>query len=106
MLMSGSPAAQAGMKHKAVPASFGPAGELFSGGRYLFETRLQAARYAKFVTRDFHTGDPPVQFLDRPEFVTPQCFDWRVIGARELGLGWREGVGAVTRSRSPSLVCM
>jgi hypothetical protein len=53
---------------------------ILSGGRYLFTSRLQAAKYAKFITEKYHYP-AGVQFLDRPSFSQAECRDWRVIWA-------------------------
>src|SRR5512143_3660049 len=46
-------AAQPGMQNKHLPLGVDAAGNLFSGGRYLFDTRAQAAAYHDFVAHRF-----------------------------------------------------
>jgi hypothetical protein len=67
-----------GMIQKHIP--FTPTGPAtaFSGGRYLFQGRAQAATYATFIKRRFVYPEG-VQFLTRPEFSGPECRDWTVL---------------------------
>jgi hypothetical protein len=77
-------AAQPGFIRKHIPLSFDPAtGNLFAGGRYLFEKRKDASDYHRFVARDFVLDG--VQFLSRPAFIAPECHDWSVVGAEDFG---------------------
>jgi hypothetical protein len=79
MYMSARP----GFIEKHIPLAFDPAtGNLFSGGRYLFEKRQDAAAYHDFVAHGFVLDG--VQFLSRPIFLAPECHDWAVIGSEEL----------------------
>ncbi len=76
-------ASHPGIVHKHLPISIDFAtGTVYSGGRYLFDTREHAAAYRHFVTETFVLDG--VQFLDRPLFVDPFCTDWDVIGAHDL----------------------
>jgi hypothetical protein len=65
-------------KHNAgLPA--GPT--LFAGGsRYLFNSRLLAARYETFVLEEFEYP-AGVLFTERPEFSSIACNDWGVVAA-------------------------
>ncbi|MFO0631554.1 MAG: hypothetical protein U0168_01750 [Nannocystaceae bacterium] len=58
-------------------------GDLFSGGRYLFGTKQEAAAYKQWVTQDYALDG--VQFLARPEVISPECHQWQNIAAFELG---------------------
>ncbi len=81
MFMSDQP----GLVHgKHLPLSIDPlTGSLFSGGRYLFAKKQQAKAYEEWVTEDYVLDG--VQFLDRPEILSPECQQWQNIGAFELG---------------------
>ncbi len=76
---------QPGMLYgKHLPLAIDPmTGDFSSGGRYLFETKKQAAAYAKWVTEDYILDG--VQFLEREGVLDPHCFEWTNIGAFELG---------------------
>jgi hypothetical protein len=79
MLMAGQP----GMITKHLPIVIDPStGNFFSGGRYLFDTFEHAKEYADFVEHGYVLDG--VQFLQRPYFVGPECFPWRVVGARRF----------------------
>lgn len=85
MQMSGS-AAAVGMKHKIVPITYPPTPALgtlvlYSGGRYLFDTRGQARTYRDFVTTGYVLDG--VQFVDRSYFLANDCYDWEVVAASE-----------------------
>lgn len=74
-------AEQPGMITKQLPIALDFAtGNLFSGGRYLFDTAKHAADYEEWVREDFVLDGVP--FLDRPIFLQPDCHSWKVIGAR------------------------
>jgi hypothetical protein len=75
MLMAGQP----GMITKQLPISFDQQGNVFSGGRYLFDTFEHAQSYANFVEHGYVLDG--VQFLARPYFLSPDCHAWRVAGA-------------------------
>ncbi len=88
MEMSGSVFA-AGMKHKVVPFTF-PTPDLsfpgrlviYTGGRYLFDTREEAQTYGDFVkTKYVFDG---VLFLHRPVWLASACYDWDVVAASEF----------------------
>ncbi|MEL6339128.1 MAG: hypothetical protein AAFQ65_04425 [Myxococcota bacterium] len=71
-----------GMIQKYIPFVDTSPTTALSGGRYLFQGRLQAVRYEEFITeRIKFPGD--TQFLDRPEFSDPDCRDWTTL------LAWR-----------------
>ncbi|MEO7328916.1 MAG: hypothetical protein ABI193_10080 [Minicystis sp.] len=72
-----------GMQHKHLPLAFDPAtGNLFSGGRYLFDTAKQAEDYKQWVSNDFILDG--TKFLERPIFLAPECHAWSVIGAHDF----------------------
>ena len=72
-----------GMLHKQLPIALDfDTGNLFSGGRYLFDTEENAAAYRDWVQSGFVLDGVP--FLSRPVFIAPDCHSWSVIGAREL----------------------
>lgn len=72
-----------GMLHKQLPLAIDTStGNLFSGGRYLFQTEAQAADYADWVRHGFTLDG--TEFLDRPIFLAPECHSWSVIGAHEF----------------------
>lgn len=76
-------AARPGMQRKQIPMSFDNAnGNLLSGGRYLFDTRQQAAKYKNWVENDFVLDG--THFFDRPYFISPDCHSWRVVGAHNF----------------------
>lgn len=73
-----------GMIHKHVPLRPDPAsGTLLTGGRYLFDTYADAQEYLRWMREDFALDG--VLFLERPEFIDPDCHAWRVVGAAEMG---------------------
>ncbi len=69
-------------KHLPLSINF-ETGQMFSGGRYLFDKGSNAASYEEFVTDEFVLDD--VQFLEREDILDPSCRDWINIGAFELG---------------------
>jgi hypothetical protein len=72
-----------GMQNKHLPLAFDSAtGNLFSGGRYLFDTASQAQAYKEWVENDFILDG--TVFLDRPIFIQPECHAWKVIGAHRF----------------------
>src|SRR5215213_1238838 len=72
-----------GMQRKQIPMGFdNQTGNLFSGGRYLFDTQSDAVRYKEWVENDFILDG--TLFLDRPYFLNPDCHAWRVIGAHNF----------------------
>ena len=72
-----------GMQHKHLPLAFDPAtGNLFSGGRYLFDKAHQAEAYKAWVQNDFILDG--TKFLERPIFIGPECHAWTVIGAHDF----------------------
>lgn len=69
---------------KHLPLSIDPnTNALYSGGRYLFDTRNHALDYQQWVTQDYVLDG--VQFLSRPGVIAPDCHVWKNIGAYELG---------------------
>ena len=70
-----------GMQRKQIPLRFDGA-NLLSGGRYLFNTRLQAEQYKSWVENDFVLDG--THFFDRDYFLNPDCHAWRVIGAHNF----------------------
>jgi hypothetical protein len=75
-------AARPGMRSKHLPLSQDQQGNVFSGGRYLFDTVQQAQDYKSWVENDFYLDG--VEFLSRPVFLAPECHAWKVIGAHEF----------------------
>lgn len=73
-----------GMIQKHIPFLQNSPTTALAGGRYLFQSRLQAAQYEEFVTQRFEYPEG-TQFLDRPEFADPECRDWTVLAARRFG---------------------
>lgn len=72
-----------GMIHKHIPFSVDPVdGEPKSGGRYLFDTLEQARGYFRWVREEFVLDGVP--FLEREEFVDPECRAWATVMAREF----------------------
>ncbi|HKQ68343.1 MAG TPA: hypothetical protein VJT73_03350 [Polyangiaceae bacterium] len=77
-----------GMLHKHLPIALdfnhfsGGQPDLFSGGRYLFDTEKHAKNYEHFVEDEFTLDG--VQFLDRPYFLEPECHSYRVVGAHNF----------------------
>src|SRR5262249_19248700 len=77
-------AARPGMQTKQLPIGFDFAtGQLYSGGRYLFDEAAQAAAYEDWVRNGYVLDG--VHFLDRPIFLAPDCHSWTVIGAQQFG---------------------
>lgn len=75
-------AARPGLLHKHIPISFDAANNVFSGGRYLFDTARHAREYRDWV---FHTyALDGVLFLKRSYFLKPDCHAWSVIGAHDF----------------------
>ncbi len=72
-----------GMLTKRLPIALDPAtGNLFSGGRYLFDTEEHAREYAHWVRNGFRLDG--TLFLERPFFIAPDCHAWSVVRAREF----------------------
>jgi hypothetical protein len=72
-----------GLQNKHLPLAFDNAtGNLFSGGRYLFDTEAQAHAYKNWVENDFNLDG--TLFLERPIFIAPECHAWKVIGAHQF----------------------
>jgi len=69
-------------KHLPLAIDF-ESGAFFSGGRYLFDTKVHAKKYAEFVTEDYVLDG--FQFLERPGVLDPECYTWQTIAAYELG---------------------
>ena len=76
--------ARPGFLHKHVPLSFDLAtGNLFSGGRYLFDSVQDAEDYKVWIENDYILDG--VEFFNRPYFLNPECHAWSVIGAQDFG---------------------
>lgn len=72
-----------GMQRKQIPLGFDFAtGSLFSGGRYLFDTKQDAVNYKSWVENEFVLDGE--HFFDRPYFLSPACYSWGVIGAHNF----------------------
>jgi hypothetical protein len=80
MVMSARP----GFLRKLIPLGVDPAtGDVFSGGRYLFESVEDAEDYKAWLeTTPLYDG---VRFLDRPYILHPECHAWSVIGEEDFG---------------------
>jgi hypothetical protein len=77
--------ARPGFIQKHVPFSFDlTTGDLFSGGRYLFESVGDAENYKHWIENEFDDVGG-VLFFDRPFFLHPECYAWTVIGAKDFG---------------------
>jgi hypothetical protein len=76
--------ARPGFRHKHVPLGVDLAtGNVFSGGRYLFDSVEDAEEYKDWVENDYILDG--VEFFDRPYFLNPECHAWSVIGAQDFG---------------------
>ncbi|HEX2079867.1 MAG TPA: hypothetical protein VHG08_19275 [Longimicrobium sp.] len=72
-----------GMRHKHVPITIDPAtGQVFCGGRYLFDTYQDAEAYRQWVVNEFAVDGVP--FPERPYFVDPAFLAWQVVGAHDF----------------------
>ena len=76
-------AARPGMLHKHIPISFDANHNVFSGGRYLFDTAEHAREYRDWVFNTYVLDG--VNFLKRSYFLNPDCHAWTVIGAHDFG---------------------
>jgi hypothetical protein len=76
--------AQPGFIHKHIPIGLDFAtGDVFSGGRYLFDSVDDAQDYLHWLqTTPLYDG---VKFFDRPYVLKPECHAWSVIGSEEFG---------------------
>jgi hypothetical protein len=93
-------AGQPGMIRKHLPILVDASGDVFSGGRYLFDTHEHAKEYAHFVEHGYVLDG--VQFLQRPYFLDPACFAWRVVGARGFASIEHQLVVRVERFQVPA----
>ncbi len=75
-------AARPGLLHKHIPISFDATGNVFSGGRYLFDTAAHAREYRDWVFNAYVLDG--VHFLKRSYFLSPDCHAWTVIGAHDF----------------------
>ncbi len=75
-------AARPGMLHKHIPISFDANHNVFSGGRYLFDTAEHAREYRDWVFNKYVLDG--VLFLKRSYFLSPECHAWTVIGAHDF----------------------
>jgi hypothetical protein len=75
-------AARPGLLHKHIPISFDATGNVFSGGRYLFDTARHAREYRDWVFNTYVLDG--VHFLKRSYFLSPDCHAWTVIGAHDF----------------------
>jgi hypothetical protein len=76
--------ARPGFLHKHIPLSLDFAtGNLFSGGRYLFDSVQDAEDYKVWIENDYILDG--VEFFNRPYFLNPECHAWSVIGAQDFG---------------------
>jgi hypothetical protein len=75
-------AARPGLLHKHIPISFDADNNVFSGGRYLFDTAQHAREYRDWVFNTYVLDG--VHFLKRSYFLNPDCHAWTVIGAHDF----------------------
>jgi hypothetical protein len=72
-----------GMRQKHLPVAFDESTARFvSGGRYLFDTFEHAAAYREWAANEFVVDG--TKFFERPYFIDPVFFAWRVIGAHDF----------------------
>jgi len=73
-----------GMRHKYMPLGFDKfSGQLWTGGRYLFDTWENVKNYEKFTSQELEF-EPSVKFWSRPFFLNVQRYIWRVVGAHDF----------------------
>lgn len=72
-----------GMQRKQIPLRFDFVnGQLLTGGRYLFDTEEDAAKYKSWVENDFILDG--THFFDRTYFLNPDCHSWGVVAANNI----------------------
>lgn len=72
-----------GLQRKQIPMRFDNSnGNLLTGGRYLFDTEEDAAKYKSWVENDFVLDG--THFFDRPYFLNPDCHAWGVVAAYNI----------------------
>ncbi len=72
-----------GMQRKQIPMRIDFSnGNLLTGGRYLFDTEQDAAKYKSWVENDFVLDG--THFFERPYFLNPDCHSWGVVGAHNI----------------------
>jgi hypothetical protein len=72
-----------GMQRKQIPMRIDFSnGNLLTGGRYLFDTEEDAAKYKSWVENDFILDG--THFFDRPYFLNPDCHSWGVVAASNI----------------------
>jgi hypothetical protein len=72
-----------GMQRKQIPMRIDFSnGNLLTGGRYLFDTEKDAAKYKSWVENDFVLDG--THFLERPYFIDPDCHSWGVVAAHNI----------------------
>jgi hypothetical protein len=91
---------QPGMIRKHLPILVDASGDVYSGGRYLFDTHEDAKSYADWVEHGYVLDG--VQFLQRPYFLDPACYAWRVVGARGFASIEHQLVVRVERFQVPA----
>ena len=75
--------ARPGMVNKYLPLAIDPDnGDYLSGGRYLFDTFIHAAQYEHWVKNKFALDG--VLFLERPIFMSPDCYSYAVLQAHDF----------------------
>jgi len=76
-------ATRPGMRQKHLPVAIEEStGNFLSGGRYLFDTFENAVAYRDWAEHDFVVDG--TRFFERPYFLDPVFFAWRVIGAEDF----------------------
>lgn len=76
-------AARPGIRNKYLPLAIDPTtGNYLSGGRYLFDTFIEAAAYEHWVHNTYALDG--VLFLERDIFLTPDCISYAVVQAHDF----------------------
>ena len=77
-----------GFIHKQIPIALdfthfsGGQPDILTGGRYLYKTSEDAAKYKQFVEDKYFLDG--VEFLDRSYWLSKECHSWSVIGAHDF----------------------
>jgi hypothetical protein len=93
--------ARPGFQRKLIPIRNDLAAGPQSGGRYLFDTELDARRYRDWLTSEYALDG--TRFFDRPIFGDPRCYAWRVIGATDLQPVEHQVLVRTERFRTPTV---
>jgi hypothetical protein len=72
-----------GLRQKHLPILIdSTTGNYLSGGRYLFDSVEHAEQYKAWARDEFILDG--TKFFERPFFIDPVCYVWKVIGAHDL----------------------